>query len=307
MIIITRALLRNGLRDPIRLQRTFVLSASKAPLLCFALLHLVIAKEIQLDVHAPFQQKTALFMATFAHRNELVSLLLKVCATQQKQNTLVSLEVAQVELKQTYAQKLQGIEQKRKDVKYRLSVITEPWCNSFHRKCYLNCGDHDNFSWNDIERPQEEETEYLQRPIDACITMLPDYSGTGGIKEVMSCLLALLGFCNENDDGLSLDMELHEWWQGRCFSITTRERLCRWYKDEMAEVNSAWYPNQAKERRLSQKRWDSITNTLKEIRERSTVEREAVRCVVSETVCSGITGIASIMCDYVFCPFVHVC
>jgi hypothetical protein len=123
----------------------------------------------------------------------------------------------------------------------------------------------------------------------------------------MSCLLALLEFCNENDDGLSLDMELHEWWQGRCFSITTRERLCRWYKNEMAEISAGWYPDRAKERRLAQKQWGSIKNTLKEIRERSTAEREAVRCVVSETACSCITGIASIVFEYVFRPFVPVC
>lgn len=334
IIEIVRALLRNGLRDPIRLQRTFVLSAAKAPNLCLALLHLRMMKEIEFDVHAPFQETTALFMATFASNSQLVSMLLmeRRTRTHPPPNTLISLKLLPIVKKETYAAKLQ--KEQSEVFTYHLHVITEPWQDCLYRKCSLRrVRNIEAFRWNlpSIDTPQtDRDAAEWMRPIDVCIEMLE--VGLGAGKDTrLQCLQQLLPLCNENDDEMALDLERTEflvdydddkvrtalddvfYWQMRQdgmieakpFPITTRKGLCRWYhekKKELGEEGLFFEKHRQNEMEQLERNWCWVQEALQYVRTRSIQERESIQEMVNESVCAGIRGVSSIVCLYLFRP-----
>jgi hypothetical protein len=347
IIVITRALLRTGMSEPVRLQRTFVIASSKAPKLCIALLHLVIANEIQLDVHGTFQGMTALFMAAFHSQHELISMLVNVCAGQTRQTQPKLLTRIKVTVASGWHKFSQELRSSSPAVAaaavqdHQLTIDNEPWFDSFRRRCFTaGLISPSTFRWSCERKPiTEEDMEHCQRPVDVCITMLDH--GTALHRYTVACLVELLGACNENDDDLAIDVESQEWrcdydddkersrveddqyWnlrhhsmiESRPFPITTRKRLSRWYIDEAIAIKDRTDPmflitggvqfNDAMAELNGH--WSQIQNALVQLRVRSMKERDSVRAIVSETACLRIVGIASIVCEYMFRPFVPVC
>jgi hypothetical protein len=190
IIDITRALLRNGMSEPVRLQRTFIIASSKAPKLCIALLHLVIANEIQLDVHGTFQGMTALFMAAFSSQHELISMLVKVCAgqTQQTQPKLLThIKVTVASGWHKFSQELRSSSSSPAVEDHQLTIEKEPWSDSFRRRCFTDgLISPSAFTWSCERKPvTEEDMADCQRPVDV-YREVESWERTASLHSIMS-------------------------------------------------------------------------------------------------------------------------
>lgn len=324
---IMHAFARNGLQG-FRLQRAFVTSAARIPVICMAILQLSKQNVFHppLDIHAPFQHLTALYLATLNMNTTLIGMLLEDDSWIVNTDTVVqrrwkpsvsSFCTEKSEKKKTWAALVSGRTKANENdsddsdgglQEYDLHHVQElKWIHSLNRPCCHHGSDSSALPHKFLKISKEHQELPLGLAINA------DFSDKN-----VETILKLLSTYDDNADcynehSLSLDREMIEWrsdyddhthdedddvyWGDRMYNgietkpfITTfRRRICEMVCEMFTE-----FPHEVN------KCWPTIQSALQTIRNKALDSRSKTLVFITSNVMRGIEPLSRVICGYAF-------